>query len=197
MVECTLSITHCLRLNLQLHTIDLVRTCRISSFCTVAWQLAIFPLTRRIARSLGDSWASCSWCTSSLTGDLSLVRYGVPCIRNVSHVLFGRTFVFGLLTKKPLKIFQKPRFFSSHGISCLLALFILNRKYSYCVRQRAELCSVGLGLATSPIITYQNLSCLPKSPLLCSERTSCDFVRRAIFYPSTDQGGNKLGFYRF
>ena len=56
-VECTLSITHCLRLNLQLHTIDLVRTCRISSFCTVAWQLARFQLTRRIARSLGDSWA--------------------------------------------------------------------------------------------------------------------------------------------
>ena len=59
MVVCTLSITHCLRLNLQLHTIDLVRTCRISSFCTVAWQLARFQLTRRIARSLGDSWASC------------------------------------------------------------------------------------------------------------------------------------------
>ena len=58
MVECTLSITHCLRLNLQLHTIDLVRTC-IRSFCTVAWQLARFQLTRRIARSLGDSWASC------------------------------------------------------------------------------------------------------------------------------------------
>ena len=33
----------------------LVRTCRISSFCTVAWQLARFQLTRRIARSLGDS----------------------------------------------------------------------------------------------------------------------------------------------
>jgi len=60
MVECTLSITHCLRLNLQLHTIDLVRTCRVSSFCTVAWQLARFQLTRRIARSLGDSWASCA-----------------------------------------------------------------------------------------------------------------------------------------
>ena len=59
MVECTLSITHCLRLNRQLHTINLVRTCRISSFCTVAWQLARFQLTRRIARSLGDSWASC------------------------------------------------------------------------------------------------------------------------------------------
>ena len=55
MVECTLSITHCLRLNLQLHTIDLVRTCRISSFSTVVWQLARFQLTRRIARFLGDS----------------------------------------------------------------------------------------------------------------------------------------------
>ena len=61
MVECTLPITHCLRLNLQLHTIDLVRTCRVSSFCSVAWQLARFQLTRRIARSLGDSWASCTF----------------------------------------------------------------------------------------------------------------------------------------
>jgi len=54
MVECTLFMTHCLQLNLQLHTISLVRTCRISSFCTVVWHLA-----RCIARSLGDSWASC------------------------------------------------------------------------------------------------------------------------------------------
>ena len=59
MVECTLFMAHCLRLNLQLHTISLVMTCRISSFCTVGWQLAIFQLTRRISRSLGDSWASC------------------------------------------------------------------------------------------------------------------------------------------
>ena len=59
MVECTLCITHCLRLNLQLHTIDLVRTCRISSFWTVARHLARFQLTRRIARPLGDSWGSC------------------------------------------------------------------------------------------------------------------------------------------
>jgi len=63
-----LFMTHCLRLNLQLHTISLVRTCRISSFCTVAWQLARLLLTIRIARSLGDSWASCYT-------DLS------PCIR--------------------------------------------------------------------------------------------------------------------
>jgi len=53
-------ITHCLQLNLQLQNIDLVRTCRTSSFYTVAWQLARFQLTRRIARSLGDSWASCT-----------------------------------------------------------------------------------------------------------------------------------------
>jgi len=50
--------THCFQLKLQHHTIDLVKTCRISSFCTVAWQLARFQLTRRIARSLGDSWSS-------------------------------------------------------------------------------------------------------------------------------------------
>ena len=54
-----LFMTHCLQLNLQLHTIGLVRTCRIISFCTVAWQLARILLTRRIARSLGDSGASC------------------------------------------------------------------------------------------------------------------------------------------
>jgi len=54
MVECTLFMRHCLRLNLNFHTISLVRTC-ISSFCTVAWQLARLILTGRIARSLGDS----------------------------------------------------------------------------------------------------------------------------------------------
>jgi len=58
MVECTclLHIACCL----QLHNFDLFRTCRTSSFCTVAWQLARFQLTRRIARSLCNSWASCS-----------------------------------------------------------------------------------------------------------------------------------------
>jgi len=44
---------------LQLHNFDLFRTCRTSSFCTVAWQLARFQLTQCIARSLGDSRASC------------------------------------------------------------------------------------------------------------------------------------------
>ena len=52
-------ITHRPTLTLHLHNFGLFRTCRTSSFCTVAWQLARFQLTRRIARSLGDSWASC------------------------------------------------------------------------------------------------------------------------------------------
>jgi len=39
--------------SLLLHNFDLFRTCR-SSFCTVAWQLARFQLTLRIARSLSD-----------------------------------------------------------------------------------------------------------------------------------------------
>ena len=85
MVECTLSITHCFRLNLQLHTIDLVRTCRISSFCTVAWQLARFQFTRHIARSLGDSWASCVKCISCSTG-LSKCEPFWHCRKMLLHV---------------------------------------------------------------------------------------------------------------
>jgi len=50
-------ITHCTTVTLQLHSFDLFRTCRTSSFCTVAWQLARFQLIRRIAWSLGDSSA--------------------------------------------------------------------------------------------------------------------------------------------
>jgi len=69
-------ITHCLQLNLQLDTIDLVRTCRIISFCTVAWQLARFQLTRSIARSLGDSWGSCpkNKCNFLHKNKLDIVR---------------------------------------------------------------------------------------------------------------------------
>ena len=52
-------ITHRPSVTLQLHDFDLFRTCRTSSFCTVAWQLARFQLTGCIAWSLGDSWASC------------------------------------------------------------------------------------------------------------------------------------------
>ena len=39
-------VTHRPTLTLQLHNFDLFRTCRTSSFWTVAWQLARFQLTR-------------------------------------------------------------------------------------------------------------------------------------------------------
>jgi len=107
-VECTLSITHCLRLNLQLHTIDLVRACRISSFCTVAWQLARFQLTRRIARSVGDSWASCiigyavAFLTSHSRGCLDVLgerwrakRLHEKCI--ISYVPFTHRFLHNVI----------------------------------------------------------------------------------------------------
>jgi len=35
-------ITYCPTVTLQIHNFDLFRTCRTSSFCTVAWQLADF-----------------------------------------------------------------------------------------------------------------------------------------------------------
>ena len=60
-------ITYCPTVTLQIHNFGLFRSCRISSFCTVVWQLVRFQLTRRIARSLGDSWASCStFCFSAV-----------------------------------------------------------------------------------------------------------------------------------
>ena len=45
----------CPTVTLQRHNFVLFRTCRTSSLCTVAQQLARFQPTRRIARSLGDS----------------------------------------------------------------------------------------------------------------------------------------------
>jgi len=52
-------ITHRSTVTLQLYNFDFFRTRRTSSFCTVAWQFARIQLTRRIARSIGDCWASC------------------------------------------------------------------------------------------------------------------------------------------
>jgi len=54
-------ITHCPTVTLQLHNFDLFRTCRTSSFCTVAWQLARFQLAWRIVWSLFDSSAFCKY----------------------------------------------------------------------------------------------------------------------------------------
>jgi len=70
-------ITHCPTVTLQLRNFDLFRTCRTSSFCTVAWHLARFQLTRRIARSLGDSFLlSVGW-------DLLWSAY-IPNLKSVS-----------------------------------------------------------------------------------------------------------------
>jgi len=63
-------VTHHPTVTLQLHNFDLFRTCRTSSFCTVVWQLARFQLTRRIARSLGDSRASCLFWSYSRFGSV-------------------------------------------------------------------------------------------------------------------------------
>ena len=57
---CPVSYTHRPTLSLQLHNFEFFRIFCTSSFCTVAWQLARFQLTRRIARSLSDSRASCN-----------------------------------------------------------------------------------------------------------------------------------------
>ena len=102
MVECTLSITHCLRLNLQLHTIDLVRTCRISSFCTVAWQLARSQLTRCIARSLGDSWTSCLVNMDTVVHDIYFFKIA---LNSESSALLKMSDMVGIeLSQKPRRL---------------------------------------------------------------------------------------------
>jgi len=65
-------ITHCPTVALRLHNFDLFRTCRTSSICTVGWHLARFQLTRRISRSIGDSWASCLVLFSSMSNNAGL-----------------------------------------------------------------------------------------------------------------------------
>ena len=74
-------ITHCLTVTPQLHNFDVFRTCT-SSFCTVAWQLARFQLTRRIARSLGDSGGSCFVVLLSLIRVfvIEFIEHGLVCL---------------------------------------------------------------------------------------------------------------------
>ena len=109
---------------LQLHTIDLVRTCRISSFCTVAWQLARFQLTRRIARSLGDSWASCVCQYQSSDWlwrpppkwPIYCVEWGVKLYSNQQHLL---------------TLYCK-------GLKCYTSILTLARCWRFCVNFRAR-----------------------------------------------------------
>jgi len=98
MVECTLFMTHCLRLNLQLHTISLVRTCRISSFCTVARQLARLLLTRRNARSLGDSGASC--CLSCRPTSSIKAQKGIPITYSSTIYIINSSNIINSIVKQ-------------------------------------------------------------------------------------------------
>ena len=86
-------ITHPPTLTLQLHNFDLFRTCRTSSFFTVAWQLARFQMTRRIVRSLGDSWASCTFYRATLCCVclcLCLPQVGVPATKTAKRKITER-----------------------------------------------------------------------------------------------------------
>jgi len=80
-------ITHWPTLTLQLHNFDLFRTCRTDSFCTVAWQLARFQLTRRIARSLGDSWVSC-WYQRFFPADIYILTYSTMFVWDAGHFIW-------------------------------------------------------------------------------------------------------------
>jgi len=105
MFECTF-ITHFPTVTLQLHNFDLFRTCRTSSFYTVAWQLPRFQLTRRIARSLGDSWA----CENRM----ALLLYELGASRNPEILL--RAFKVSV---RPLAYLNMPHAFCHHTIIML------------------------------------------------------------------------------
>ena len=102
-------ITHRPTLTLQLHNFDLFRTCRTSSFCTVAWQLARFQLTRRIARSFGDSWACCTFTPHvSYVINVSTLRGKTPSLTHsaetfiVRHTKTRKWYLFTQIKQKPL-----------------------------------------------------------------------------------------------
>ena len=112
-----LFMTHCLRLNLQLRTISLVRTCRISSFCTVVWQLARLLLTRRIARSLGDSWASCKLVFGDTTKHM---KHGRSC--DIEIWWFSdENYALGLCPRATFST-SGSSFFNVHSLPCIIRI---------------------------------------------------------------------------
>jgi len=80
-------ITRCPTVTLQLHNSDLFRTCRTSSFCTVAWQLARFQLTdallgpSAIAELLVIGWCMCVYCKTSCRTSLCHCTLSSSCRR--------------------------------------------------------------------------------------------------------------------
>ena len=85
---------------------QLVRTCRISSFCTVAWQLARLLLTRRIVQSLGDSWASCVESVDDV--QLYMCCTESNAMSKVSCRLNGVTAGASILTDTSCKVLSSP-----------------------------------------------------------------------------------------
>jgi len=85
MVECAVYYTSAHCKSFQLHNFDLFRTCRTSSFCTVAWQLARFQLTRRIARSSAIAELLVSSCSREQPASSYSPHGLVPCIVTTSN----------------------------------------------------------------------------------------------------------------
>ena len=78
-------ITHCPTETLQLHHFDLFRTFRTNSFCTIAGHLARFQLTRRIARFVGDSWASCIGLPHYLAPRIDFHHYYLKPMKSLGY----------------------------------------------------------------------------------------------------------------
>ena len=102
------------------------RTCRrpASSFCTVAWQLARFQLTRRIPRPLGDSRVSClhmwRFCISRKNSlwYCTQVWLCVVCSDAVGHdgARFARVGHLHQTTRRPTETWRKLEFVSRAGV---------------------------------------------------------------------------------
>jgi len=165
MVECTLFMTHCLRLNLQLHTISLVRTCRISSFCTVAWQLA-----RRIVRSLGDSWASCVESVDDV--QLYMCCTESNAMSKVSCMLNSVTAGASILTDTSCKVLSSPlrlwaSLFYSH---CLPKCLSSETGSTKCCKYCRDTIGVFKSLTVSVFVWFVDIvidACLKGIPRCC------------------------------
>ena len=105
MVECTLSITHCLRLNLQLHTIDLV-VWVVSALLRGNWQDFNWHDASRgpsaIAELLVDMEASFHLSYSVLKGN-----FGTSEIRVLAYWILSQTRILKFRRGKSLVLWTK------------------------------------------------------------------------------------------
>ena len=164
--------THRRTLTIQLHNFDLFRTCHTSSFCTVVWQLARFQLTRRIARSLGDSWASCIPLGMQYPGidALRIKRrknrlsgFGSRCAQNLGHKK-RKTKNHATVTFRPYV--QTPPMGRSFWIlACAVISPTLSPYDKFCVNRFR-----GFRVLTPPIFPFSiGLAGRPTSPSLLTD----------------------------